>query len=870
MASTLRQRTWTGISKLRVVRRNWRRESSLLLALAILPFLLLNGCAGVVNASKSVTTTIASFLVSLSNINFGKVPMGKATVQSLTVTNNGTVAVNLTQATFSNSQFSLSGTTLPMALAVGQTGPVSISVNPTTTGTVTGTMTLQGDGGSSPATISLSATAAAAQPQINLSSTAVSFGSVTVGSTGTSSLTISNTGTADLTVSVLTLSGADFGISGITTPATISAGQNAPVNLTFKPTIAGAVSGSLTITSNDPNTPSAVVSLSGTGSSTAVGQLSPSPASVSFGNVSVGNSATQQITMTNTGSASVQISSIAVNGTEFSVTGVTTPATLAASQKLLFTVGFAPTTVGSVTGTVTITSNASGSPLTIDLSAAGVQAGLSISPTTYNFGSIVDGQTATHSFTLTNTGTASLTIFQVTASGTGYSVSGLTTPATVAVGQSTPVTVEFSPTTAGVLTGTLSVASNAPGSPATASLTGTGVAATVAMTPTPSSVAFGSVQAGSSGSQSVSIKNTGNSNVTISQVTVSAKDVSVSGITTPVTLTPSQTTSMTVSFNPTASESVSGNVTVTDSAGSSAVIPVTGTGVQAALSITPSSVGFGTVSVGSTDSQTIQLSNTGTAALTVSQVSVTGSAFSTTGLTLPLTLNASQSSTFNVQFSPTAASTVSGSLTITSTAPGSPATVALTGTGVAATLTLSLSSNSFTFGNVNTGSSSTQTETITNTGNASVQITGISVSGTGYSLSGAGTPVTLTAGQKLSFSVIFDPTTAGSASGSVTVTSNATGSPSTITLSGTGVTPTTYSVGLSWDASTSSVTGYYVYRSTTSGTGYAKLNPSSPATILAYTDSNVASGTTYYYVTTAVDSSGTESVYSNQATANIP
>ena len=131
----------------------------------------------------------------------------------------------------------------------------------------------------------------------------MNFGSVSVGSTGSSILTISNAGTADLTISLLTLSGADFGISGITTPKTISAGQNAPVTLTFKPTLAGAASGSLTITSNDPTTPTAVVSLAGTGSSTAVGQLSANPASVNFGNVSTSSSASQLITLTNTGNA---------------------------------------------------------------------------------------------------------------------------------------------------------------------------------------------------------------------------------------------------------------------------------------------------------------------------------------------------------------------------------------------------------------------------------------------------------------------------------------------------------------------------------------------------------------------------------------
>jgi len=126
--------------------------------------------------------------------------------------------------------------------------------------------------------------------------------------------------------------------------------------------------------------------------------------------------------------------------------------------------------------------------------------------------------------------------------------------------------------------------------------------------------------------------------------------------------------------------------------------------------------------------------------------------------------------------------------------------------------------------------------------------------------------VTLAPSQKLTLSVTFDPTAAGSLNGSISIVSNATGSPAVIGLSGTGV---AHSVALSWNASTSTASGYNVYRSTTSGSGYVKIN-SSLVSGLAYADSNVTRGTTYYYVTTAVDSSGSESAYSNRASAAIP
>jgi len=76
-------------------------------------------------------------------------------------------------------------------------------------------------------------------------------------------------------------------------------------------------------------------------------------------------------------------------------------------------------------------------------------------------------------------------------------------------------------------------------------------------------------------------------------------------------------------------------------------------------------------------------------------------------------------------------------------------------------------------------------------------------------------------------------------------------------------------VALSWDASTSQVVGYNVYRGIASGGPYTKLNPSVDAST-AYTDNSAQSGQTYYYVTTAVDASNVESAYSNQVTASIP
>ena len=126
----------------------------------------------------------------------------------------------------------------------------------------------------------------------------------------------------------------------------------------------------------------------------------------------------------------------------------------------------------------------------------------------------------------------------------------------------------------------------------------------------------------------------------------------------------------------------------------------------------------------------------------------------------------------------------------------------------------------------------------------------------------------LPAGQTATLSVTFDPSAAGSVTGSVTVASNATNSPDKITLSGTGVAAVTHSASL-WTASTSTVMGYNVYSSTVSGGPYTKLTLT-PVTTTSYTDTTVQAGATYYYVVTSVDSSGAESSYSSEVSATIP
>ncbi|HEX8713103.1 MAG TPA: choice-of-anchor D domain-containing protein, partial [Terracidiphilus sp.] len=206
---------------------------------------------------------------------------------------------------------------------------------------------------------------------------------------------------------------------------------------------------------------------------------------------------------------------------------------------------------------------------------------------------------------------------------------------------------------------------------------------------------------------------------------------------------------------------------------------------------------------------------------------------------------------------------------LTATAGGVAKTFGITLNAVTAALTLG--SNSIAFGNVDLNTPATQSVTLTSSGTAALTISAGSVTGAGFSISGLSLPVTLNPGQTATLYVQFDPTTAGAATGAVTLSSNATPGTATISLSGTGQT-TSYQVDLAWSAPTNSadpVAGYHIYRTTSGSSSYQLLNTSVDAST-TYIDTTVQNGTSYSYYVKSVDSSGTESLPSNIFSVNIP
>ncbi|HLW88714.1 MAG TPA: choice-of-anchor D domain-containing protein [Terriglobales bacterium] len=181
---------------------------------------------------------------------------------------------------------------------------------------------------------------------------------------------------------------------------------------------------------------------------------------------------------------------------------------------------------------------------------------------------------------------------------------------------------------------------------------------------------------------------------------------------------------------------------------------------------------------------------------------------------------------------------------------------------------LTVSPSTMNFGSVAVGSQTAQTGTLT-AGSADVDVTSAAWTGQGYSVGGITFPVTVAAGKSVTFTVSFAPQASGASAGSISFVNDGASSPVVQTLAGDGAQAGAHTVALNWDASTSAVVGYNVYRGTQSGGPYQRLT-STPQAETSYSDATVLSGTTYYYVATAVDSKNAESVYSNQAQAVVP
>jgi subtilase family serine protease len=317
----------------------------------------------------------------------------------------------------------------------------------------------------------------------------------------------------------------------------------------------------------------------------------------------------------------------------------------------------------------------------------------SLSPTSLAFGSVVKGvQSAAKTVTLSNKGTAALTISSIVISGTNSSLfvkTATTCGSSLSASSTCTISVAFKPASTGSLSATLKVTDNASGSPHSVALTGTGTAAVPIISLSASTLNFPTTVIGSTSvAQAVTITNKGTAAATISSIALGGTNASAFQKLSSCgsSLAVSANCTVWVAFKPTAASTYSATLSITDNAsGSPQKVTLSGTGANLpTVTLSPISWSFGTVTKGAISiPKTVTITNSGKTTLLLTSISLTG-----TGAKSFLQLNncgvtlaASGSCTAWVAFSPTAAGSVSAKLTITDNGKNSPQTVALSGTG---------------------------------------------------------------------------------------------------------------------------------------------------------------------------------------------
>jgi len=401
-----------------------------------------------------------------------------------------------------------------------------------------------------------------------VSPSSLTFGVQSVGTNSpTQAVILSNSQAIPLNISSISFGGTNpLSFSQTNDCGTsLPGGGTCTINVSFTPVNSGPLSATLSVTDDANNSPQ-TVSLSGT--ATGSPTLGFSPASVSFGNQAFGTStAAVPITVTNTGASAVAISSIVVTGNNTSAfpESNTCPSSLAVGNKCTINVSFAPTASGSFSAAVTVTSNASGSPMSINLSGTGI-APVALSASSIAFGLVLTGSSKTASpIKLTNEMSVPLTGINVAVSGAAFSQTN-SCGVSLAAGAQCTVSVTFAPTASGTQSGTVSITDSAANSPQTITLQGSGL---LPVSFAPTSLGFGSVTVGtSSPPKTTTVTNNQKTVVTISSLALTGAKAKYYSQTNTCgsSLAAGASCKITVTFTPTITGGLPAFVTLTDSA----------------------------------------------------------------------------------------------------------------------------------------------------------------------------------------------------------------------------------------------------------------------------------------------------------------
>ncbi len=667
------------------------------------------------------------------------------------------------------------------------------------------------------------------------------------GTASTRTFTIRNSGSSTLGVGAISISGANAADFSVTTApsATVGASSSTTFVVTFTPSAVGVRTASISIANNDLDENPYDFSIQGTGlaqeiniqgNSTSIvdGDVTPTAADwTDFGTtVAVSGSLTRTFTIQNTGAVSLTIGAISFSGANPTDFSVTTPpaATVAGYGSTTFVVTFVPGAGGVRSASMSIVNNDSNeNPYDFTLQGTGTEPEISvlgnavdivdgdITPTVADwtdFGTTdINTGSITRTFTINNTGVATLTIGAITFSGTNPGDFTVTTPpsATVASGASTTLVVTFDPTAVGVRTAMINIANNdLTENPFNYTLQGTGTAQEMDVLGNATSIVDGDTTPTTADwtdfsnvttTRTFTIRNTGTSPLTIGAITFSganAADFSISSPPAAIIIAGSSST-FTVLYTPIGIGTSNATISIVnnDSDENPYDFSIRGTAINNEIDIqgngvsivdgdnSPTTADWTDFSTTAT-SRTFTIFNTGATALTIGAITFSGTNPGDFSITTPPSASVAgySSTTFVVRFAPAAVGTRSAIMSIVNNdANENPYDFTLQGTGVAQEIDIQGNGSSIATGDMSPNTSDwtdfsnvaiTRTFTIRNTGTMNLNIGAITITGANpgdFSISTA--PSAIVAGTTTStFVVTFAPTVVGVRTATINIPNN--------------------------------------------------------------------------------------------------
>jgi cytochrome c553 len=556
----------------------------------------------------------------------------------------------------------------------------------------------------------------AANPIASLSGTSLAFpATVQAAQSAASTLTLSNTGTSALTVSAVSLAGANPADFLVTPTAGCGAGQSLAAasscsySVIFNPQAVGARSVTLNISHNAAGGLLSAT-FSGQGTAQPMPSISLDANQFSFGSIVNGTAAaTKVLTVSNSGNALLNLSSLTLAGTDaaqFTKAGTCTAGSnIAAGGTCTVILGFAPNAIRTFSASLVISGNATNGNPTVTLSGAGIAVPTpiaSIAPSAVAIGDVTVGvASGFQSVTLSNSGTAAMILGAWTVSDPAFRLASNTCTTSLAAGANCSVAVQVSSTSVGSKSGNLAITSNAPGSPHTVALY-----ANLVNLPTASPridrtapIAFADTTVGQTSVIASSIiSNAGTAAfqiATMSLGAVNAVDFSMQGTcSVGLSIAAGASCRIDVVFSPTAVGVRASRLNVSTNTGTTLGVDLGGKGIAVAAtsaSLNATSLAFPSTVLDSVSAaQRVTLTNTGNQLITVDSAAITGAyrlvTDSTTCATAPFAIAPGLTCQFSVVFEPKASLPNDGSLVIRTASPGPTLQTTLTGTVPAAVI----------------------------------------------------------------------------------------------------------------------------------------------------------------------------------------